>query len=96
MAGGIKLGEVGIEFAVACALYSARTQISFPAGMAVAGEISLAGELLPTPHMGKRIKTASEMGFKNFAGPGASGCGGCFDVSSLKEGIKVVFGSSGG
>jgi len=91
VAGGIKLNEVGIEFAVACALYSARTQIAFPKGLAVAGELSLAGELLPTPHMDRRIKTASEMGFKRFAGPGVSGCAGCLEVSSVKTGIKAVF-----
>lgn len=91
VAGGIKLSEVGIEFALACALYSARTQIAFPPALAVAGEISLAGEILPTPHIDRRIKTAAEMGFKNFAGPVSSKCKGCLNVSTIKEGIKAVF-----
>ena len=69
VAGGIKLTEVGIELALACALYSARTGIPFPKKTAVAGEISLAGEIRPTAHMEKRIKTAVEMGFKKFVGP---------------------------
>ncbi|RKX82792.1 MAG: DNA repair protein RadA, partial [Spirochaetes bacterium] len=43
VAGGMKLNEVGIELALACALYSARTNIPFPKETAVAGEISLAG-----------------------------------------------------
>jgi len=69
VAGGMKLNEVGIELALACALYSARTNIPFPKETAVAGEISLAGEIRPTAHMERRIKTASEMGFKKFIGP---------------------------
>jgi len=69
VAGGMKLNEVGIELALACALYSARTNIPFPKETAVAGEISLAGEIRPTAHMERRIKTAVEMGFKKFIGP---------------------------
>lgn len=69
VAGGMKLNEVGIELALACALYSARTGIPFPKETAVAGEISLAGEIRPTAHMDRRIKTAVEMGFNKFIGP---------------------------
>ncbi len=91
VAGGIRLNEVGIDLAVASALYSARTGISFPAGTAVAGEISLAGEILPTPHMERRIKTAAEMGFTRFIGPERNKKSGYTGVSVIGECIKAVF-----
>jgi DNA repair protein RadA/Sms len=69
VAGGIRLGEVGIELPLAMALYSARTGIPVPKQAALAGEISLAGEIRPTAHMQRRIRTAADMGFKRFIGP---------------------------
>ncbi|MEA1910989.1 MAG: DNA repair protein RadA, partial [Spirochaetota bacterium] len=99
VAGGIKLNEVGIELALACALYSARTNIPFPKETAVAGEISLAGEIRPTAHMERRIKTATEMGFKKFIGPIPVDTGhtlylqGIYQGSkNISESIKLIFG----
>src|SRR6056297_1902570 len=69
VAGGIRLGEVGIELPLAMALYSARTGIPVPKQAALAGEISLAGEIRPTAHMQRRVRTAAEMGFTRFIGP---------------------------
>ncbi len=101
VAGGMKLNEVGIELALACALYSARTGIPFPKETAVAGEISLAGEIRPTAHMERRIKTAVEMGFKKFVGPipvdtrHALYPRGIYTGSkNISESIKIIFGKS--
>ena len=101
VAGGMKLNEVGIELALACALYSARTNIPFPKETAVAGEISLAGEIRPTAHMERRIKTAVEMGFTRFIGPNPvetlharSEHGIYKGVSNISESIKSIFGKS--
>ena len=98
VAGGMKLNEVGIELALACALYSARTGISFPTETAVAGEISLAGEIRPTAHMERRIKTAKEMGYKKFIGPipveppKLGGSTGIYKgVCNISESIKTIF-----
>jgi DNA repair protein RadA/Sms len=99
VAGGMKLNEVGIELALACALYSARTGISFPKETAVAGEISLAGEIRPTVHMERRIKTAIEMGYKKFIGPvpvetlhARSESGIYKGFVNISESIKAIFG----
>lgn len=99
VAGGMKLNEVGIELALACALYSARTGIPFPGETAVAGEISLAGEIRPTAHMERRLKTAVEMGFKKFIGPipvetthHVSPPGIYKGVRNISESIKSIFG----
>ena len=83
VAGGIKINEVGIDFPLALALYSARTGISLPANTACAGEISLAGEIMPVAHNERRAKTAIEMGFKNFISPE--------NTSVLQESIKKIF-----
>ncbi len=99
VAGGMKLNEVGIELALACALYSTRTNIPFPKETAVAGEISLAGEIRPTAHMERRIKTALEMGFTRFIGPNSvetlharSEHGIYKGVRNISESIKTIFG----
>jgi DNA repair protein RadA/Sms len=69
VAGGIRIAEVGVELALAMALYSARTGLSLPTGTAVAGELSLAGELRPIRRLAGRLKAARSLGFENFLGP---------------------------
>jgi DNA repair protein RadA/Sms len=69
VAGGIRLTEVGIDLPLAMALYSARSDIPIPVKTAIAGEVSLAGEVRPIPHQKRRVKAAAEIGFENFVGP---------------------------
>jgi len=69
VAGGIRITEVGVELALACALYSARTGLALPSGIAIAGELSLTGELRPVSRLPGRIKTARNLGFTAFLGP---------------------------
>ncbi len=90
VAGGIRLDEPGTDLTLALALYSARTGIQVPGGTACAGEISLAGEIMPVPHLERRAKTAAEMGFKNFINPE--------QTSDLKKCISGLFsaGDKGG
>lgn len=98
VAGGMRISEVGIDLPLAFALYSARTSLALPAATVSAGELSLAGEIRPIPHLRKRFKTAVELGFSRFIGPQASGEGlslneGYASVSTIQEGIKILFGS---
>jgi DNA repair protein RadA/Sms len=69
VAGGMRIGEVGVELALACALYSARTGIPLPGKTAIAGELSLAGEIRPLRRLPNRIKTARNLGFTSFLAP---------------------------
>ena len=69
VAGGIRITEVGAELALACALYSARTGLPLPAGLVIAGELSLTGEVRPVRRLAGRIQTAASMGFSRFLGP---------------------------
>jgi DNA repair protein RadA/Sms len=73
VAGGIRIGEVGTELALAAAIYSARTGLPLPAGMAIAGELSLTGEVRPVRRLPGRVKTAKNLGFTRFLGPRPEG-----------------------
>jgi DNA repair protein RadA/Sms len=97
VAGGIRIAEVGVELALALALYSARTGIPLPTGTAVAGELSLAGELRPIRRLAGRIKAARSLGFEDFLGPVDSGMetgvetAGLRAIGDLKSAIKTLF-----
>jgi len=92
-AGGIRITEVGVELALACALYSARTGLALPSDMAIAGELSLTGEIRPISRQANRIKTAVNLGFTSFLGPPAEGKteGELRSVSNIKNAIKIIF-----
>ena len=105
VAGGIRISEVGVELALAAALHSARTGLPLPARTAVAGELSLAGEVRPIRRLSARIKTAKGLGFDGFIGPRSDSMdragieGGrpttekWTGVSNLKGGIAALFGA---
>ncbi len=69
VAGGMRLMEPGIDLALALALYSARTGLALQPKLAMAGEISLAGEVRPIRRMQSRAKAANAMGFTSVIGP---------------------------
>jgi DNA repair protein RadA/Sms len=104
VAGGIRIAEVGVELALGMALYSARTGVPAPAGIAIAGELSLAGEVRPVRRLAGRIRTARNLGFRGFLcplpegpesggegePPGTEG-GKTAAVGNLKSAVKVLF-----
>jgi DNA repair protein RadA/Sms len=75
VAGGIRIAEVGVELALGCAIYSARTGLPLPAGLVIAGELSLTGEIRPVRRIAGRFKTARALGFAAFLGPTGSEAG---------------------
>jgi DNA repair protein RadA/Sms len=101
VAGGIRITEVGVELALGAALYSARTGLSLPAGTAIAGELSLAGEVRPVRRLSGRVKAARGLGFEQFLGPpegpdreAGSACGlpeGMIQAGSLKSAVAALF-----
>jgi DNA repair protein RadA/Sms len=104
VAGGIRISEVGVELALAAALHSARTGLPLPSRTAIAGELSLAGEVRPIRRLSSRIKAAKSLGFERFLGPrsdsldrtGTDGSRSTPDtwtaVSDLRGGIGSLFG----
>ncbi|MDR1058482.1 MAG: DNA repair protein RadA [Treponema sp.] len=100
VAGGIRITEVGVELALACAVYSARTGVPLPARTAIAGELSLAGEVRPLRRLAGRVKTSQSLGFSSFLGPPAEGEepiprqeGKFLGAADIKEAIGVLFSS---
>ncbi|MDR2110818.1 MAG: hypothetical protein LBP32_05870, partial [Spirochaetaceae bacterium] len=99
VAGGIRITEVGVELALACALYSARTGLPIPAGTAIAGELTLAGEVRPVRRLPGRIKTSRNLGFERFLGPPPDTPeqrdiqDGSYMADNLKSAVKVLFAS---
>ncbi|MCL2211890.1 MAG: DNA repair protein RadA [Treponema sp.] len=92
-AGGIRVTEVGVELALACALYSARTGLALPADLAIAGELSLTGEIRPVHKLPGRVKTASNLGFSAFLGPiPDSPVQGLKSAGNIKYAIKLIYG----
>jgi DNA repair protein RadA/Sms len=103
VAGGIRIGEVGVELALGCAIYSARTGLPLPAGLVIAGELSLTGEIRPVRRLAGRVKTARGLGFGRFIGPEegaepsaeacppAGGRGNPETVRDIKSAIKLIF-----
>ena len=89
VAGGMRIGDVGVELPLAMALYSARSDKPLPSGTAVAGEVSLAGEVRPVPQMARRARTAKEMGMGRCIGP-AKARDGENDASVKWSGVKSI------
>ena len=69
VAGGMRLNEPGIDLALAAALWSARSGLALPRGAALAGELSLAGEVRPIRQMRRRARAATALGFTLVVGP---------------------------
>ena len=92
VAGGIRITEVGVELAIACALYSARTGVPVPVNTAIAGELSLAGEVRPIRRLPGRVKTARNLGFQEFIGPLSPAGGGEQTLFGKKDQVDTESG----
>jgi DNA repair protein RadA/Sms len=62
-AGGVKLGEPGLDLGICLAVVSAITDRPLPADMAVFGEVGLGGELRQVAHAARRMIEAGRLGF---------------------------------
>ena len=89
VAGGVRLNESAIDLALAAALYSARTDLPCPESTALAGEISLAGEIRPVSRLKQRVKTAQSLGFNRVLAPERRAE--TVFVSDIKSLIKELF-----
>jgi len=69
VAGGIKIGEVAADMAVASALLSSISDVPTPPDTVFFGEIGLSGEIRAVPLTEQRIKESSKLGFKRAVMP---------------------------
>ncbi len=87
--GGVRLTESSIDAALACALYSARTDIALKPDTAVFGELSLAGEIRPVAKAKQRIKAAQNLGFTNVVCPHSEE--NAVKAEDIRSVIKILF-----
>ncbi len=95
VAGGLRISDTGAELALALALFSARSAQTLPGDMVAVGEISLAGEVRPVPHLRRRIKTASDTGLGRFFASAAADESGKFPgkghiIHSVRDALAAV------
>ena len=98
IAGGLKVSEVALDLGLAMALFSARSGLPVPPMTAIAGEVSLAGEVRSVRHLKRRVQAARDLGFSTvvvpFAGNAGSGKADAHDgtvVRTIGEAIKLLF-----
>ena len=89
VAGGMRLSESAIDAALACALYSSRTDIPLKSAAVVIGEVSLAGEIRAVTKLKQRLKAARDMGFETFVAPQSED--GVIQVTCVKDLVGALF-----
>ena len=70
--GGVRIGEPAADLAVVLAVVSSLKNRALPAGLAVFGEIGLAGEIRPAPRGQERLREAAKLGFSRVLIPRAN------------------------
>jgi DNA repair protein RadA/Sms len=74
--GGAVVREPAADLATALAVASSLTDVLIPADVVAIGEVGLAGELRPVPHLERRLTEAARIGFTKAVIPAAiSGSG---------------------
>lgn len=69
VAGGLRVSDPAMDLAVATAVLSAKAQVALPSGLAVFGEVGLAGEVRNASRAEARIKEASRLGLSDILCP---------------------------
>jgi DNA repair protein RadA/Sms len=70
--GGVRIGEPAADLAVVLAVVSSLKNRPLPPGLAVFGEIGLAGEIRPAPRGQERLREAAKLGFSRVLIPRAN------------------------
>ena len=70
--GGVKVGEPAADLAVLFAIVSSLKDRPLPRGLAVFGEVGLAGEIRPSPRGQERLREAAKLGFARVIAPAAN------------------------
>ena len=70
--GGVRIGEPAADLAVVLAVVSSLKNRALPSGLAVFGEIGLAGEIRPAPRGQERLREAAKLGFSRVLIPRAN------------------------
>ena len=69
IAGGLKVNDPAIDLAVISAILSSNMDAEIDAGVCMAGEVGLSGEIRPVNRIEQRIGEAEKLGFKRMIIP---------------------------
>ncbi len=84
VAGGLYISEPALDLGVCLAVASSKLDQALPAGWAVFGEVSLAGEIRPVSQMETRIREIKRLGFSAALLPEHD------DFGSLEDGFQLI------
>ncbi|MGL1833813.1 DNA repair protein RadA [Rhodocyclaceae bacterium SMB388] len=82
--GGVKIAEPAADLAVLLAIVSSLRSRILPRGLAVFGEVGLAGEIRPAPRGQERLKEAAKLGFTTAIIPKANA------PKQAPEGMRII------
>ncbi len=85
LAGGLRVGDPGLDLAVVLAVYSAVVQRPLPEDLALVGEVGLAGEVRSVSGLERRLEEARRAGFSRVLAPGR--------VGNVEEAVRLALGS---
>ncbi len=84
LAGGLSVGEPALDLPLATALASSFRDVPVTAGVVLAGEVGLQGELRPVGGLERRLREAARLGFARAIVPAAR-----WDGGAAIEGLEV-------
>ncbi len=95
VAGGLRIEEPSADLAVAAALASSLRERPIRSGTTLAGELSLAGRIRPSPRIERRLAEARRLGFTQLVtgpagGDGGTGRGGALHVTDIRTALREV------
>ena len=89
LAGGMKLSDPGLDLAIALAVYSAVMMKPVPEGVAVFGEVGLAGEVRSVTQPSRRASEALRVGLERLVTP--PGTQSKQGVQSVQEAVRFLW-----
>ncbi len=95
VAGGLRIEEPSADLAVAAALASSLRERPIRSGTALAGELSLAGRIRPSPRIERRLAEARRLGFTHLvtgasSRHGGTGGDGALHVTDIRSALREV------
>ena len=93
LAGGMKLSDPGLDLAIALAVYSAVMMKPVPEGVAVFGEVGLAGEVRSVTQPARRASEAMRVGLERLVTPPGI-LGSKQGVQSVQEAVRFLWGKA--
>lgn len=72
IAGGIRVSDPAIDLSVIAAVLSSNVDTGIEAGVCMAGEVGLSGEIRPVTRIGQRVAEACKLGFRRILIPEAN------------------------